>query len=138
MNNAENKREFIRELFLYYKPTLSKEKQITLLKDWIQSCIESEEYEMASTLEGELKYVIDNPEVPVDSTLKVIKIEEILEKPVKNPENTPILPKKPVKKWKFINIWDELYGFVLMDIQFSIKKRYFKFILLNYGVSYNM
>lgn len=143
MNNAENKCDFIRELFLYYKPTLSKEKQITLLRDWIETCISSEEYEMASTLEHELTVVIDNPEIPVDSNLKVVKIEEIIEKPLKIIEKTPILPKKPVKitkkrlkNWKFINIWDDSHGFILFNIEFSIKKKYFKLIILNYGVGY--
>ena len=84
MNNAENKCQFIRELFLYYKPTLSKEKQVTLLNEWIQSCIEWEEYEMVSTLKSELKIVIDNPDTPIDSTVEVVKIEEIIQKTPKN------------------------------------------------------
>lgn len=145
MNNANYKREFIRELFLYYKPTLSKEKQVALLKDWIQACIESEEYEMASTLEEEFKVIIESPETPVDSTLKVVKIDEIIKKPLKNPENTRFLPekpvkmtKKPLKKWSFINNWDEPFGFIVLDIQLSWTKKYFKFVLLNYGVGYNI
>ena len=148
MGNAENKKEFIKELFRYYKPTLSKEKQILLLEDWIKSCVEKEEYEMASVLEEELRIVNENPEVPVDSTIKVVKIDDLLKKQSKNVENTPIftknplkLPKKPVKKgkkWEFINIWDEPFGFVFIDLQVSFTKKYFKLVLLNYGVSYNM
>ena len=145
MNNAKHKREFIRELFLYYKPTLSKEKQVALLKDWIQACIESEEYEMASTLEEELKVIIENPETPVDSTLKVVKIDEIIKKSPKNPENTRFLPEKPVKipkktpkKWVFINNWEEPFGFIVLDIQLSWTKKYFKLVLLNYGFGYNV
>ncbi len=145
MGNAENKKDFIRELFLYYKPTLTKEKQLLLLKEWIQSCVDKEEYEMASVLEVELRDVECNPEKPVDSTVKVVKIDEILKKTPKNTENTPILPKKPVKKvkkptkkWKYVNIWEEPFGFVVIDLQFSIKKRTFKFVLLNYGFSYNL
>lgn len=141
MGNAENKKEFIKELFRYYKPTLSKEKQIFLLEDWINSCVEKEEYEMASALEEELRIVNENPEVPVDSTLRVVKIDELLKKQPKNVENTPILTEKPVKKrkkWEFINIWNNPFGFIFIDLQFSFTKKYFKLILLNYGVSYNM
>lgn len=141
MGNVENKKEFIKELFLYYKPTLSKEKQILLLEDWIDSCIQSEEYEMASVLKKELQEVIKNPEKPIDSTLKVVKIDELLKKSPKIPENDekiPENPEKPVKKWKYLNIWDEPHGFIIIDLQLSFKRKYFKFVILNYGISYNI
>lgn len=148
MGNAENKKLFIVELFRYYKPTLTKEYQVLLLNDWIDSCVEKEEYEMASALEGELRIVESSPEQPVDSSLKVVPINEIFDKSTKKPENTPILPEKPVKspknpqkkgkKWVFIDIWDLPHGFIVVDLQFSFKKKYFKLILLNYGVGYNI
>jgi hypothetical protein len=145
MGNAENKKEFIRELFRYYQPTLSKEKQITLLEDWIKSCVQSEEYEMASVLEGELREVLENPEKPVDSTLKVVRIEDIhanakkmRQNPVKTPEKPVKKDEKSKKKWKFYDKWGERYGFTLINIDLSIIKRTFKLEVINYGVSYGL
>lgn len=144
MGNAENKSEFITQLFLYYKPILSKEKQTQLLMDWMTSCLDKEEYEMAKTIKdllfdvendidsgeiGDLSVVKipDNVELVYEDDFIQGKLPKIMTKKVENEEKTP------KKGWKWVNIWDEPYGFIVIDCQFSIKRRTFRLVLLNYG-----
>lgn len=154
MGNAKNKSEFITELFLYYKPILSKEKQLELLVDWTDSCLKAEEYEMANTLkslisdvengivgDGEDSGIIvipDNIELVYDEKFGDGKLPMITpkidEKEGKIEEKTV---KTPKKRWKWVNIWDEIYGFTVLECQFSIKKRTFRLIITNYGVDYS-
>jgi hypothetical protein len=154
MGNAKNKSEFITELFLYYKPILSKEKQLELLVDWTDSCLKAEEYEMANTLKSLISdvenNVVDNGE---DSGIIIIpdNIELVYDKkfgdgklpmiPPKINEKEGKIREKTVKtskkRWKWVNIWDETYGFTVLECKFSIKKRSFSFIIINYGVDYS-
>lgn len=153
MNEAENKSEFIKQLFLYYKSVLSKERQIQLLTSWLESCLIDEEYEMADTLKSLISDV-NNDVGGNNGDLSVMPIEDIpnlvydgdfiegkLPKIVsKNDEKSVKIDEKPVKThkkgWKFVNIWEKSYGFTLINCEFSIKKRTFKFIIINYGVEY--
>jgi hypothetical protein len=154
MGNADNKSEFITQLFLYYKPILSKEKQVQLLLDWMDSCLEKEEYEMAKTIKDLLFDVENDIDIDGVSDLSVVtipdnvelvyeedfingKLPKIMTKKGENEEKTPKKPVKPPKKgWKWVNIWDEPYGFIVIDCQFSFKKRTFRLILLNYGFEF--
>lgn len=153
MNEAENKSEFIKQLFLYYKPIMSKEKQIQLLTSWLESCLIDEEYEMADTIKSLLSDV-NNDVGDNNGDLSVMPIEDIpnlvynddfidgkLPKiVVKNEEKSVEIDEKPIKTpkkgWKLVNIWEKSYGFTLLNCQFSIKKGTFRFIIINYGVEY--
>lgn len=132
MSNINSKKEFIKKLYLYYKPTLSKSKQLELLNNWISSCISSEEYEMASELEKQIALVEDNPNC--DSGLKVLTIDELLSK---NKDKFDVMSKteeKPKKSFNLINKWLEPKGFTLINISFSDG---FEFCVLNYGIKYS-
>lgn len=139
MDNMENKNEFIKRLFLYYKPILSKKKQIQLLSGWLKSCLIDEEYEMANTIKFLICDVNNDIEVD-DGNLSVVPIGDISNLHYNdNFINGKItkLDKKPIKKrWKLVNIWGRPYDFILLNLQFSIKKRTFKLIIINYGLEY--
>ena len=141
MGKSDNKSEFITQLFFYYKPVLTKEKQIQLLLDWSESCIEKEEYEMASTLKALLISVED------DVDLSVIKVSDnvglVYDDGLiggglpKIPQITTKDGVKPKKRWQWINYWDYASGFTIVDCSFSFKKKEFTLILLNYGVGFS-
>ena len=122
---TNNKKEYIKQLFLYYKPTLSRGKQIDLLRDWVDTCVNSEEYEMASTLNTELQLILDGKDTQPQESVKLTKLSKLTEN-----------NKKTQKKWVFINKWDELHGFTVINLDFSVKKGLFEFMFLNYGVKY--
>jgi hypothetical protein len=65
--------------------------------------------------------------LPIIESKKGKKDGKIGVKPVKTPK----------KRWKWVNIWDKLHGFTIIDFQFSIKKRTFRFIITNYGVEFS-
>jgi hypothetical protein len=101
----------------------------------MESCVNAEEYEMASTLKEQISNIEGGIDEEVESKLKVLNIPE-------NGEKTTILPEKPVKKvkkgWKYVNKWEERYGFTLIECEFSLKKKRFSLMILNYGISYGI
>ena len=154
MGNAKNKSEFITELFLYYKPILSKEKQIELLLDWTDSCLKAEEYEMANTLKSLISdvesgvmgddkdsgiiIIPDNIELVYDEKFGGGKLPMVGSKKSEKDDKIEVKPvKTPKKGWKWVNMWEEIYGFTVIDCQLSIKKRTFRLIITNYGVEYS-
>jgi hypothetical protein len=154
MGKADNKREFITQLFLYYKPVLSKDKQVQLLMDWMSSCLEKEEYEMAEAIKELLFNVENDIDTGEEGNLSVVEVPNNVELvyeedfihgqlpkiKTKNTENGEKTPKKPVKTskkgWKWVNIWEKTYGFTIIDCQFSFKKRTFRLVLMNYGFEF--
>jgi hypothetical protein len=147
MGKSDNKSEFITQLFLYYKPVLTKEKQIQLLLDWSESCIEKEEYEMASTLKTLLISVEDGVDLGESGDLSVIKVPDNVELVYdegliggglpKIPQITTKGDVKPKKRWQWINYWNYTSGFTVIDCSFSLKKKEFTLIVLNYGVGFS-
>ncbi len=132
MGDINSKKEFIKKLYLYYKPTLSKSKQLELLSNWISSCISSEEYEMASELEQQIPLVEDNPNC--ESGLKVLTIDELLSK---NKDKFDVMSNKnikPEKSFKWVNKWLEPKGFTFIHLSFSDG---FEVYVLNYGIKYS-
>jgi hypothetical protein len=147
MGNAENKSEFITQLFLYYKPILTKEKQTQLLTEWLGSCLQSEEYEMANTIKLLMLEVDDSvgglEVTPIPNNLELSYDSDIMggNFPKITPKDDIVIneisEKLPKKRWKFINVWEELHGFTLLECKISLKKRTFRFIIINYGVEYS-
>ena len=147
MGDIESKRKFITELFFYYKPLLSKERQEELLLDWSVSCIESEEYEMADTIKkllikvrcGELGNDNNSIDVsPINNDVELVFIEGD-HLPRIHPKNEDITT-EPIENtkigWGFVNRWSESFGYTPIEIKLSIKNRTILIVFMNYGISY--
>lgn len=138
MGNKDSKRNFIIQLFLYYKPLLSKEKQVGLLLSWIDSCANMEEYEMASVLKKELLNIEGGVDEETTTKLEIIQIPETRDLSIfetKKEEKPKQRPKKR-KILKFINKWDEKHGFTIVDCTITITKGHFRLVLFNYGFEF--
>jgi hypothetical protein len=61
-HNSDKKVEFIKLLFKRYQPTLSVPEQFALLDMWINSCVDAQEFEMASALLKEKRHITNNLE----------------------------------------------------------------------------
>lgn len=59
-NNSNDKANFITSLFKKYQPKLSSVEQVVLLNIWINTCVASEEFEMAAALLKEKKFIEEN------------------------------------------------------------------------------
>jgi hypothetical protein len=149
MGKAESKREFITQLFLYYKPLLTNQKQTQLLLSWLESCVEKQEYEMADELKKMLVKVDDGEFDNDTNEIGLISINEGVELSYEYGSLPKIVPKNvtpvvdvvetPKRCWRYTNKWlESSYGFTLIDLDFSIKNKTFSLIMLNHCISYGL
>lgn len=77
-NNSSNKVNFITSLFKKYQSKLSSTEQIVLLNIWINSCVASEEFEMAAVLLKEKKFIEENFDSVPQRKDGVLKSEDLM------------------------------------------------------------
>jgi len=106
INTRKEKVTFIVGMFRFHQPTLSIPEQIALLTLWEESCVNAEEYEMASAIVKEIRDIQSQPmKVPQKELFSLSNIEELKQSPLFIIENKDFIFKKNNKKSFFKKIF---------------------------------
>lgn len=102
------KSRFIINLFRRYQPQLNIEEQITLLDTWMESCVLSEEYEMAETLLKEKNYIEKNTKnIPQRKKGEIDFLKILDHNPLYPNRNKELVDTKEVNVPK--NFWSRIF-----------------------------